>query len=494
LSAGAGRGRLVRQFMTESLMLSMAGGALGMALAFWGVAALRRLGPHDLPRLSEIAVDARVLAFTLLASLVSAILFGLVPAFSASSTPLSDCLKEGGRAGDSPRHRSARGILVIVQITFSVVLLIGAGLLIRSFDLLGLVNPGFQTPPDRLLTMFVSPTGPNLSHKPAALAAYWVQLLERLRSLPGVEAASLSNALPPNRRGFSDTYQIEGKPLPPGSDYASVPILFVSYDYFRALGIPLLRGRWFDYQDTATSPRVTVISDAMARRHFPGENPLGQRLRFWGQPLEIVGVVGDVKYQGLERENEPIFYQLSSQNQSWDMWLVLRTQGGPQALAETIRREIRGLDSNVPVDRIGTMGQVLSESVALPRFRSLLMTVFATTALLLAAIGIYGVIAYSVAQRTQELGVRMALGATRSRVLTLVIGQGSRLAILGIALGLAGAFGLTRILKKMLFGITPSDTVTFVATALLLGAVAIAASLIPALRAARIDPVTLRHE
>ena len=238
-----------------------------------------------------------------------------------------------------------------------------------------------------------------------------------------------------------------------------------------------------------------MISDAMARRHFPGENPLGQRLRFWGQPLEIVGVVHDVKYQGLERENEPIFCQLSSQNQSWDMWLVLRTEGNPQALAETIRREIRGLDPNVRVDRIGTMGQVLSESVALPRFRSLLMTVFATTALLLAAIGIYGVIAYSVAQRTQELGVRMALGATRSRVLTLVIGQGSRLAMLGIALGLAGAFSLTRVLKKMLFGVTPSDTWTFVATALLLGAVAIAASLIPALRAARIDPVTaLRHE
>jgi putative ABC transport system permease protein len=263
----------------------------------------------------------------------------------------------------------------------------------------------------------------------------------------------------------------------------------------------LLRGRWFDGRDRADTPRVTVISDAMARRHFPGENPVGQRLKHGNRSsanpyMEIVGVVGDVKYQGLDQEHEPVYYELNSQVPSRPMWLMVRTRiGDAQMLATPVRQEIRSLDAGVPVDRVGTMAQALSESVSLRRFRSLLMTAFAATALLLAAIGIYGVIAYSVAQRTQEIGVRMALGATPSGVLRLVIGQASRLAIAGIALGLAGAFGLTGVLKKMLFGVTATDTLTFAGAALILGAVAIAASSIPAFRAARVDPVTaLRHE
>jgi putative ABC transport system permease protein len=371
-------------------------------------------------------------------------------------------------------------------VTLSVLLLIGAGLLIRSFNLLGRVNPGFHAPPERVLTMFVSPTGPRLTNKPAARAVFWNQLVDRVRALPGVEAASLSNAVPPDRRGFGDTYEIKGKPLPPGSQHASVPMPFVSHDYFKALGIPLLRGRWFDEKDTATSPPVSVISEAMARRHFAGEDPMGQRIRY-GEALEIIGVVGDVKYRGLERENEPIFYQLSSRRQFSDMWLVVRTRGDAQMLAASVREEVRRLDPVVPVDRIGTLAASMAESVSLPRFRSLLMTVFATAALLLAAIGIYGVIAYSVAQRTQEIGVRMALGATRATVLRLVVGQGSRLAATGILLGLAGASALTRVLERMLFGLTTSDALAFTGAALLLGAVAIVASLIPAFRASRID-------
>ena len=494
LSIGAGRGQLVRQFMTESIILSFAGGALGTALAVWGVAALQWLAPRDLPRLSELSVDTRVLAFTALVSLASAVLFGLAPALAASSVALGEGLKEGGRGGESRRHGRTRSLLVVAQVTFSVLLLIGAGLLIRSFTLLGQVNPGFHASPDRLLTMFISPTGPRFDRQGVALAAYWVQLLDRVRALPGVEAASLSNALPPDRRAFSDGYEIESKPSPPGSQRPPVPILFVSHDYFKALGVPLLRGRWFDHQDTADSKPVTVISDAMVRRHFPGENPIGQRLKQSGSPyMEIVGVVGDVKYQGLDRENEPAFYQLSFRG--GDMWLLVRTRGDAQAMAAVVRQEIRALDAGVPVDRVGAMAQALAESVSLQRFRSLLMTVFAVTALLLAAIGIYGVIAYSVAQRRQEIGVRMALGATRSGVIRLVVGQGSRLAIVGIVLGLAGAVGLTRFLEKMLFGVTASDTVTFAGAAIVLGAVAIVASLIPALRAAGIDPVTaLRQE
>lgn len=492
LSVGAGRGQIVRQLLTESLALALAGGTIGIALAAAGVAALRALGPPDLPRLGEIGVDVRVLAFTAALSIVSAILFGLAPALAASGTGLTDSLKQGARSGDSPRHGRARGALVVAQVTFSVVLLVGAGLLIRSFDLLGRVSPGFDVAPDHVLTMFVSPTGPQFD-TPGALDQYWHQLLDRVRALPGVEAASLTTVMPPDRRGFNDIYEIVDKPLPPGASHAMVPVPFVSHDYFRTLGIPLRHGRWFDGRDAATSPRVAVISDEMARRHFAGEDPIGRRLRFAGQPLEIVGVVGNVKYQGLDREDEPVFYQLASQSELWDLWLLVRTSGEGQALAAAVRQELRTLDPGVPIERVGTMAQAMSESVALPRFRSLLMTVFATTALLLAATGIYSVIAYSVAQRRQEIGVRMALGATPSGVLAMVVGQASRLAMVGVGVGLTGAFGLTHLLRQMLFGVTPSDIVAFAGAAVVLGAVAVAASLVPALVAARTDPVRALH-
>jgi putative ABC transport system permease protein len=493
LSIGAGRGRLVRQFLTESMMLSLAGGLIGIGLAWLAVAVLYWLSPRDLPRLGEIAVDVRVLAFTLLTSLASAILFGLVPALVASGTGLSERLKDGGRGGESRGRGRARGALVIAQVALCVLLLIGAGLLIRSFDQLGKVRAGFNAPPERVVTMFVSPTGPRITGKPDALSAFWRQVTERIRELPGVEAASVSNAVPPDRPGYHDTYEIEGKPLAPGSQHPIVPMPFVSPDYFRALGIPLLRGRTFNQSDY-TAPGVTVISDTMARLHFPGEDPIGKRIRY-GASLEIVGVVGDVKYRGLGDENKPVFYQIITRGRLWDVWLTARIKGDAGAISAAIREEIRRIDPVVPVDRISTLAQSTAESVALPRFRSLLMTLFAATALLLAAIGIYGVVAYSVAQRTQEIGVRMALGASASAVLRMVIGQGGRLAAMGIALGVIGAIALTRFLEGLLFGVSASDTVTFAGTALVLGAVAVFASLIPAWRAARIDPVTaLRQE
>jgi predicted permease len=279
-----------------------------------------------------------------------------------------------------------------------------------------------------------------------------------------------------------------------------VPVPFVSQDYFATLGIPLLRGRWFDSRDTAKSPRVTVISDTMARRHFPGEDPVGQRLKHGGRALsnpymEIIGVVGDVKYEGLDGPPAPVYYEVTSQAPDRPMWLLVRTRGDALSLAPAVRQEISRIDPDVPVDRVGSMAQALSESVSMPRFRSLLMSVFAAAALLLAAIGTYGVMAYSVAQRTQEIGVRMTLGASPPRVLRLVIGQGSRLAILGIILGIGCAFGLTRVLRHMLFGVTPLDPVAFAAAALLLGTAALVAMLVPAVRAARVDPVTvLRHD
>jgi putative ABC transport system permease protein len=355
------------------------------------------------------------------------------------------------------------------------------------------VHAGFHTPPESVVTMFVSPTGPRLTGKPDALAAFWRQVIERVQALPGVEAASVSNAVPPDRPVYHDTYEIEGKPLAPGSQHPIVPMPFVSHDYFGALGIPLLRGRTFDQSDNA-SPGVTVISDTMARLHFPGEDPIGKRIRY-GNWLEIVGVVGDVKYRGLGDENKPVFYQLITRGRLWDVWLTVRIKGDAGAVSSAIREEIRRIDPVVPVDRISTLAQSTAESVALPRFRSLLMTLFAATALLLAAVGIYGVVAYSVAQRTQEIGVRMALGASTSGVLRMVIGRGGRLAAAGIVLGLVGASTLTRVLERMLFGVSASDTLTFAGAVLVLGTVAVLASLIPALRAARIDPVTaLRQE
>lgn len=494
LSVGAGRAQIVRHLLVESLMLALAGGIVGIVLAMAGVAALRSLAPLDLPRLGEITVDLSVLAFTAAACVVSAVLFGLMPGLAASRASLTDSLKEGGRGGDSPRQGRARAALVVAQVTFSVVLIVGAGLLIRSFDLLGRVSPGFQVASDRVLTMLVTPTGPQFQ-KPGAVNVYWNELLERVRALPGVEAASLSNALPPDRRAFNDTYEIVGKPLPPGVTHPAVPIPFVSHDYFRTLGIPLIQGRWFDQRDTPTSPRVAVVSREFARRHFPGEDPIGQRLAFAGSQLEIIGVVGDVKYQGLDRGDDPVFYQLGSQSEWWDLWLLVRTTGEAQAYTAAVRQELRSVDPGVPIDRIGTLDRVMSQSVSLPRFRSLLMAVFATVALLLAALGIYSVIAYSVAQRTREIGLRMALGATPSGMLAMVVGQAASLAIVGVGVGLAGAFGLARVLEGMLFGVTSSDATTFIGAALLLGAVAVLSSFVPALVAARTDPIrALRTE
>jgi putative ABC transport system permease protein len=494
LGIGASRGRLIRQLMSESLLLSLIGGALGTILGVGGVAALRALGPAGLPRLAEITVDTRVLVFTLATSVVSAMLFGLMPALTASGVAPADSLKSGARGGESPRQTRPRALLVVGQVTLSIILLVGAGLLIRSFSLLERVDPGFRANPDHVLTMFVSPTGPQFD-KDGAITVYWARLLERIRTLPGVEAASLSNALPPDRRGFFDGYEIEGQPRPPGSPpHPSVHAPYVSQGYFDVLGIPLLRGRGFDDRDTPVSTRVTVISEAMARKHFDDENPVGRRILYGRTPLEIIGVAADVKYQGLQLGDEPMFYQLASQAGFWDLWLLVRTRGRADAMAAGVRQEIRAVDAGVPVDRIGTMADGLAESVSLPRFRSLLMAAFAITALLLAAIGIYGVVSYSVAQRRQEIGVRMALGATPSGVLAGVMRRGSRPVLLGVALGLAGAVGLARLLDTMLFGVTPFDALTFVGAALVLTAVALAASVMPALRAARTDPVSVLRQ
>jgi putative ABC transport system permease protein len=494
LSLGASRGQLVRQLMIESVVLAFVGGVLGAALAVGGVALLRSTGPADLPRLAEIGVSPRVLAFTLLASALSAVFFGLIPSVAASGEEPGQSLKGGSRAGESGRQSRVRVVLVAGQVTLSVVLLIGAGLLIRSFSLLGNTEPGFDAPPDRVLIMLVSPTGPQFRER-AALAAYWDRLLECVRAVPGVESAALSTVAPPDRRNFGDNYEIEGKPMPPGARRATNVMPFVSREYTETLGIPLRSGRWFSDADLPGGAPVAVVSEALARRDFPGENPIGQRIRY-GRLLEIVGVVGDVKYRGLHRDDEPTFYQLASQqSELWDLWLMVRLTGHAQGQIAAVRQAVRELDPGVPVDRIGTMASAMSESIALSRFRSFLMTTFAATALLLAAIGIYGVVAYAVAKRTREIGVRMALGATPSGVVAMVVSQASRPVVAGIAGGLIGAFLLNRALETMLFGVTASDPMTFAGAVAVLSGVATAACLVPAMRASRIDPVVaLRNE
>ena len=498
LSIGAGRGRLIRQFLTESVALALAGGAFGVLFAIAGVKVLRSFAPPGLPRLEEIGIDERVLFFTLLASVGSGIAFGLAPAFSSARYSLSGSLKEGGGGTTEVRgYRTLRTTLVTAEIALSVVLLTGAGLLIRSFDLLGRVQPGFQVAPERLLAMQLAVMGKKYADS-AQLLLYWQQVAERVRRLPGVESAGITVTLPPDRVAFTDGYEIPGRTPPNGG--LPIPVPLVSQDYFRTLGIPLLRGRLFDNRDTSISPAVTVISEAMARRYFAGENPVGQRLKHGGPSLnnpymEIIGVVGDVKYDGLWRENEPVYYEVISQSSMRAMWLVVRTRGPAPSLLSAVRKEIRAIDPNVAVSKAGAMSELMHDSIALPRFRSTIMGIFAATALLLAAIGIYGVIAYSVSQRTREIGIRMALGATAASVLRLVVEQGGRLALVGIVAGLAGALATVRVLKAMLFGITPTDGVTFASVAVVLTLVALFASYVPARRAARIDPVrALRQE
>ena len=496
-SLGAGSQQLTRQLLTECVVLSLGAGLAGAVMAEVGVSLLRALAPPGLPRANEIVVDGRVLLFTLLVSVASGVSFGLAPSFSVTRSNPGTRLKEAGRNSESRGGGRLRAALVVSEISLSIMLLAGTGLLIHSFLLLGRVQTGFQSPTERLLMLQLSPTGPKYREL-SQRAAYWRDVLSRVRALAGVESAALTITLPPDRVAFSDAFEIPDRTPKEGGPV--VPVPWVSYDYFRTLGIPVLRGRVFDPRDKPGSPLAVVISEALARRYFPGEDPIGKRLKHGGPSLdnpygEIIGVVADVKYEGLAGENAPVYYESADQYTAGPMWLVIRTAGHAQQWLTAVRAEIRAIDPNIPVARTSSMEEALHDSIALPQFRATVMVIFAVSALLLAAVGIYGVLAYAVERRTQEIGVRMALGATRRGVLGLVIGQGARLVSVGIVLGLIGAFALTRALRGMLFGVSASDTVSFAGAAVVLGAVAIVASLIPAWRAARIDPITaLRQE
>jgi len=493
---GANPGRLVRQLLTESVLLGLAGGLVGLALAAWGVALLEQFGPSNLPRLEEVTIDWRVLAFTLSMSVLTGIVFGLAPALSSVRSDLNSILKTSGRGTTGSRRRAQwRNALVVSEIASCVVLLAGAGLLIRSFARLESVNPGFR--PDHVLTMQIAL--PETRYSGQKIAQFYQQLVERLHALAGVQYAGIARNLPLSGSDASLNFVIENRPVESSAEQSRAKYRAASAEYFAALGIPLVRGRYFDRTDGEKTPGVVIINNTMARRFWPGEDPVGKRMKagFDGsQWCTIVGIVGDVKHTGLDAEtNAEMYYhyrQIPPELMGFvegTMTLVLRTQAEPNSMVAAVRGEVQKLDADLAVFNVKSMQDLVGGSLEQPRFRTLLLGVFAGVALVLAATGLYGVIAYAVAQRTNELGVRMALGAQKSDVLKLVVGQGAQLAAMGIGIGLVVALPLMRVISRLLFGVNAADPVTFGATALVILLVTVVASYFPALRAIKVDPV-----
>ena len=495
---GASRLRVTRQLLTESVLLALVGGGAGLLLAMWGVDLLVKVNEDKIPRAHEIGLDPYVLGFTLGVSLLTGILFGLVPAFQASKIDLNDTLKEGGRAGKAGMRRGARGLLVVAEVALAVVLLIGAGLLIRSFLHLQQVNPGFQ-PANVLALQFSLPTL-KYAERPQR-DAFTRQMLEQVRALPGVKSAAAITVLPMSGQDQSGSFSIEGRPLPQGQTMPHGARWVASTDYFQTMSVPLVKGRYFTERDTADAPGVAIIDESLARKYWPGEDPVGKRIDFEGDSQnprwrEIVGVVGHVKHKGLEGESRVQYYVPYPQLPALSMFLVVRSAAGePTSLAGSVRGALRSLDQDLPVYKVTAMEQLVADSLAQRRFAMFLLGIFAVLALVLAVVGLYGVMSYMVAQRTHEIGLRMALGAQGGDILKMVVGRGMVLVLLGVAIGLAGSFLLTRVMASLLFGVSATDPVTFVGISLLLAAVALVANYLPARRAMRVDPmVALRHE
>jgi putative ABC transport system permease protein len=505
LSLGASRGRILRQLLTESVLLALIGGVIGVALAYVGLDLLRTTNASSIPRLEDVRLDARVLLFTTIVSIATGVLFGLAPALQSIRANLTGALRDGDRSTTSSTHRRLHAALVIGEIALSLMLLIGAGLLLRSFFLLQRVEAGFQASPAHILTMAISVPrtrflGQDNRVDRNLAMPYYDRFFARLRDVRGVEAVALSEALPPNRFEWSDSFVIEGQSDADAPKNPSVVIPTVTPEYFRALRVPLLKGRVFDERDTADAPPVTVISAEMARRYFAGRDPIGTRIKLSGPglpnnpKLTVIGIVGNVTYTGLADTPQPVYYRPFAQAPMLRGFITVRSSAGADLLP-TLRRAILAFDRDIVITEVRTMEEALAESIAGPRFRMVLLALFAGVALVLAVTGIYGVMAYAVAQRTHELGLRLALGAARADVLRLVLGQTVWLAIAGIAVGIVGARLLTRGMSTLLFAIEPTDPITFVAMSAMLVAVAVIASLVPARRAMRIDPmVALRHE
>jgi putative ABC transport system permease protein len=492
---GASRGRVIRQLLTESILLAFMGGALGVLAAFWGFAPLAKMVPDDLRGMVQPVLDWRVLGFVTILSLTVGIIFGLAPALTGSRHGLFDTLKEGGRNVALGRHRGQE-TLVVLETAVALVLLVVAGLLLKSFARLLAVNEGFD--PSRVLTMQIFLPQTRYG-KPAERDAFVKQALSNISALPGVQSASVATRLPLNPGSSSRGIMLEGKSYPP--DRQGEPIIpdysVVSPDFFKVLHIPLLAGREFTARDDDSKPMVYIINRTMAQTFWPGENPVGKRIRMdpkekWS---EVVGVVGDVRQHQLGEAPRPMMYVPYAQDPWPFMDIAVRTTQEPENLTSDIQRAVQATDKQEPLYNIRTMEEIVSRSVSSRRFTLVLLGLFAALALFLTAIGIYGVISFAVTERTHEIGVRMALGARGADVLGLVVRRGMLLALAGVAMGIAGALGVTRFVSSLLYGVKPTDPVTFAAVALILGAVAFAASYLPARRATKVDPmVALRYE
>jgi putative ABC transport system permease protein len=497
-SLGATRGRIVRQLLVESGILGVLGGALGLLFALWAKDVLLAMLPESMSvaKVNSVSIDGNVLAFTALLSFATALLFGLVPALRASRPDLSDTLKEGGRAVSASLSRNRlQAALVAGEIAVALMLLIGAGLLIQSFVRLENVSPGFQ--PDRILSMHVNLVSSRYANSKQA-ADGLQEMLRRIEQVPGVDSAGSIQFLPLSGLVSATGFYVAGRPVPRPSESPATGVSIVTPGYFGTMAIPLIKGRVFDARDRDGAPQVVIVSQSLARLHFQDTDPIGQRLFVqWGRetPYEIVGVVGDVKHDALDKESRPTVYFPEAQEPQTLATLVIRTGRDPMQLAPVVQQVIHAYDKDQAIADVQPLDAFLTKSVARPRFQSVLLTSFAGLALLLAVIGIFGVMSYSVAQRTHEIGIRVALGASRDQVLRLVVGQGLLLALIGIAAGLAGAFALTRYLKTLLFDVAPTDPLTFIAVPLVLAAVALAASYLPARRATAVDPMqALRYE
>ena len=490
---GAGRGRLARQLLTESLLLAALGGAAGLWLAAWGISVLRTLGPANIPHLAEIHIDYRVLLFTALVVIVTGVVFGLVPVLAATKTQPGDSLKEGGLQLSVGRGRErTRGALVVMQLALALVLLAGAGLLMRSFLRLIKTDPGFN--PHNLLTARIG-LPDNQYPRPDQQRAFFQNLLTSLRSLPGVSSAEAVAVPPLWGYMMSAGFEVEGVPARTDVNQGAA-INIVSPGYLQAIGVPLIAGRNFTPLDSADAPKAVILNRACMRVFFPDESPIGKRIRIAGMEwATIVGVVGDLRQAGLVSRPQPEIFVPYLQVSYSEMTVVIRSTQDPLRLAPALRSRVESIDKSLPIYDVGTMDQLLAEQAASRKFDMALLGLFAFLAVVLAGVGIYGVMTYTVTQRTHEIGIRMALGAEQLDVLRLVLRQGTILTALGVGIGFAGALALTRFLSSLLYDVPPRDPVTFVIVSAILGGVALLATYLPARRAAKVDPiVALRYE
>jgi len=496
---GASRMRVIRQLLTESVLLSLVGGAVGLLLAVWWSDLLVALGKDDIPRAVHVGIDWRVLGFTLGLSLITGLIFGLAPAHHSAKGELVESLKDGGRGtSEGARRSSIRNLLVVSELAIAVVLLVVAGLLIQSLWRLQNVNSGLQ--PKNVLTFNLAV--PEIKYNFERQSQFFIDLKSRLEATPGVQSASTIFPLPLSGDRFSISFEIEGRPMAP-KDHPSADFFTTGVGYFRAMGIPIIKGRDFDDRDKHGSTPVIIVNETFARQIFPNEDPIGKRIHPGISSIdgeesmmrEIVGVVGDVRNRNLNTEAKLAYYVPQTQVPFSQMVAVVKTSGEPRSMISAVTKDVAAMDADVPLFGVKSMEEYMSASVAAPRFNTTLLSIFAGVALVLTIVGLYGVMSYSVVQRTNEIGIRLALGAQSRDVLLMIVKQGSRLIVVGLLIGLAGAFAATRVIASLLFGVTTKDPFTFVAAAVLLAIVALLACYVPAWRATKVDPLeALRYE